>query len=265
MSIISFDELTSCVLHHGEFEENTKGTDYVVGDLHGHYTTLMKSLKKIGFDKKKDRLFCVGDLMDRGKQNIACAMLLKEDWFFCCAGNHEFMFIDAISDYEVGLFINNGGMWATGVDDNKLKMIFELLKKNLYHSMTVYVDGRAYGIMHTPGSNPDFDWRDLESIVVECGTQSYMMNVDLFWSRSLIQKWKYAYNQDFLTDGNLPERYTRKNVERIYVGHTPRKNLTTFNNISYIDHGVCFGFYDEFPIYRIGDSEPVNNILRKRL
>ena len=38
------------------FDPNTKGKDYVVGDLHGCYTLLMQKLESIGFDKDKDRL-----------------------------------------------------------------------------------------------------------------------------------------------------------------------------------------------------------------
>lgn len=44
--------------------ENTLGTDFVVGDLHGQYSLLMAELDGLGFDDAKDRLLCVGDLVD---------------------------------------------------------------------------------------------------------------------------------------------------------------------------------------------------------
>lgn len=65
-----------------EIEQNNIGRDFIVGDLHGHYSKLIEGLKKINFDTEKDRLFCVGDLVDRGSEIEECLMLLKEKWFF---------------------------------------------------------------------------------------------------------------------------------------------------------------------------------------
>ena len=48
------------------FDKNTHGTDYIVGDIHGHYERLMSQLGELNFDFACDRLFCVGDLIDRG-------------------------------------------------------------------------------------------------------------------------------------------------------------------------------------------------------
>ena len=42
---------------------------YFVGDIHGAYDLLMKGLKEVGFNKDKDYLICVGDLIDRGPDN----------------------------------------------------------------------------------------------------------------------------------------------------------------------------------------------------
>lgn len=42
---------------------------FVIGDLHGCYDILMKALKEEGFDRSKDLVVCVGDLIDRGSKN----------------------------------------------------------------------------------------------------------------------------------------------------------------------------------------------------
>lgn len=78
------------------YDRNTKGKDYIVGDLHGHYTVLMNGLDKIGFDDKTDRLFCVGDLVDRGPEVGLCLSLLNEKWFSSVLGNHEYMLLTTL-------------------------------------------------------------------------------------------------------------------------------------------------------------------------
>lgn len=49
---------------------------WVAGDLHGCYTNLMNKLDTIGFDNKKDLLISVGDLVDRGAENVECLELI---------------------------------------------------------------------------------------------------------------------------------------------------------------------------------------------
>ena len=48
------------------FAQNTVGRDFAVGDIHGCFTELQRGLEAIGFDPSTDRLFSVGDLVDRG-------------------------------------------------------------------------------------------------------------------------------------------------------------------------------------------------------
>lgn len=57
------------------FSLNTKGRDYAVGDIHGCFNRLQTVLDEMGFDPSKDRLFSVGDLVDRGPD---CDQVL--DW-----------------------------------------------------------------------------------------------------------------------------------------------------------------------------------------
>ena len=46
------------------------GRDWVVGDVHGCFRTLRDALLAIDFDDGRDRLFSVGDLIDRGPNSI---------------------------------------------------------------------------------------------------------------------------------------------------------------------------------------------------
>lgn len=83
------------------FEGNKKGRDFVVGDLHGCLDELINLLAHARFNPKKDRLFSVGDLVDRGEKSAACLTLLQKPWFFCVRGNHEQMLLDHWQDTQL--------------------------------------------------------------------------------------------------------------------------------------------------------------------
>lgn len=84
---------------------NMVGKDYVIGDLHGDYDSLMRLLDFVQFNKAVDRLFCVGDLIHRGEKSMECLALLKtrrangERWFYSTIGNH-----DVFEDQEMPQF-----------------------------------------------------------------------------------------------------------------------------------------------------------------
>lgn len=68
---------------------NTKGRDFIIGDIHGHRQTLEQLLSTSKFDYAKDRLFSVGDLVDRGPDSLGCLELIGESWFYPVLGNHD--------------------------------------------------------------------------------------------------------------------------------------------------------------------------------
>ena len=65
------------------------GRDFAVGDVHGHFSRLRQSLDRLGFDPTRDRLFSVGDLVDRGPENEQVLDWLRQPWFHAVQGNHE--------------------------------------------------------------------------------------------------------------------------------------------------------------------------------
>lgn len=68
---------------------NTLGRDFVVGDLHGCVDVLRALLHDVRFDPARDRLFSVGDLVDRGPASEAALELLDRPWCHVVRGNHE--------------------------------------------------------------------------------------------------------------------------------------------------------------------------------
>lgn len=216
------------------FEENTEGRDFVVGDIHGCLQELHWELERLEFDKTKDRLFSVGDLVDRGSDSLGCLKLLDEPWFHAVKGNHEDMMIMFL-DGELGpdSYIHNGGQWAwdimTDQDNQSVAQEFmrlSLLVEKLPLGMTVLRDGKKYGIVHA--DVPGYDWdefvSDLET-VTNFWERSGIINATM-WDRSRIA---YGYTENV------------KGLERLYVGHSYVKVPTDLGNVRFIDTGCVFG------------------------
>ena len=63
---------------------------FVLGDIHGEYKALLECLKLSKFNKKEDRLICLGDVCDRGGQVKECIdELLTIPKCIYILGNHD--------------------------------------------------------------------------------------------------------------------------------------------------------------------------------
>lgn len=97
------------------FARNVAGRDYVVGDIHGCFTRLQAHLDAIGFDPSRDRLFSVGDLVDRGPESDLSIEWLDKPWFHAVRGNHEDMAIRwPRGNMDAAHYAANGGAWNVG-------------------------------------------------------------------------------------------------------------------------------------------------------
>ncbi len=68
---------------------------YAVGDLQGNYKPLKKLLKKVNFSESTDKLWCVGDLVNRGPDSLDTIRFLQdmEASLEIVLGNHDLHFI----------------------------------------------------------------------------------------------------------------------------------------------------------------------------
>jgi serine/threonine protein phosphatase 1 len=138
------------VTYYLELEENRQGRDFVVGDIHGCLDLLKEKLERAQFNPEKDRLFSVGDLVDRGPQSFETLMLLEQPWFHNVMGNHDDMLLSYLhirhsSHFGPSDFLANGGRW-----------ILELTlaqKDYLLNILAPILEGRPY-VMHVKGKRP---------------------------------------------------------------------------------------------------------------
>lgn len=202
------------------FFKNKKGFDYVVGDIHGCFTKLQERLDEVGFNPKTDRLFSVGDLVDRGTESKDCLDWLEQPWFNAVRGNHEQMAIDASQGYfDRNNYIYNGGGWFLSLTQS-MKDLYAEKFLELPIAIEVETDDGSVGIIHA--ECPVHDWEELK---VELDKPNDYFVQNCMWSRDRI---------------HLNITTEVKNISKVIVGHTPLKEIANLGNVMYIDTGVVF-------------------------
>jgi serine/threonine protein phosphatase 1 len=70
----------------------------VIGDVHGCYHTLRELVDKIRKKYPNIKIYCVGDLVDRGNSSFEVIEFVVAEKIQCVIGNHDFMFYSNMRD-----------------------------------------------------------------------------------------------------------------------------------------------------------------------
>lgn len=176
----------------------------------------MEALSYVGFDTAKDRLFSVGDLIDRGPKSLQCLKLLDAPWFFAVRGNHEQMMIDWALGQRFPLWQKAYGMWTRDMDTAEISAWVERLMR-LPISMTVKGNSYSVGICHAEPCG--FDWA---AMISDNGCFQQMM-----WGRKVLK-------------GEVDPRPV-KGVDITLHGHTPIPHVRNVGNRYFLDTGAGMG------------------------
>jgi len=163
-----------------KLEENKKGRDFVVGDIHGKFDELRKSLAIIEFNPNVDRLICLGDLIDRGERSHEALSWLQQPWVESVKGNHEIMLcmgyksaneIDGCEQWMSNCWMSpaGAGQWALYLFDDLCADEFKEwhdTMEALPLMMEIDVDGRRVGFIHAEMPN-DIGWDEAKSILLD--------------------------------------------------------------------------------------------------
>src|SRR5690606_15854527 len=108
--------------------ENSLGRDLVVSDVHGYFDHLSRLLDKANFDQSVDRLFIIGDLVDRGPSSLEVVNWLRRPYVFACLGNHDFWCLEA---GQFGMLVEHwsqGGTWFYDLDEDDRADVLDCLR-----------------------------------------------------------------------------------------------------------------------------------------
>jgi serine/threonine protein phosphatase 1 len=198
------------------FNKNETGRDFAVGDIHGHFSRLQASLDAIGFDPACDRLFSVGDLVDRGPECRDCLEWIDRPWFHPVRGNHD-DYVCRFDTCDVDNWVYNGGSWFAGLNFDEQRE-FSAQFNELPFAIEVETDGGLIGIVHA--DVPGTSWGDLNDYMRNRNGRNYLL-----WSRNRFE------NED--ASGV-------KGVRAVICGHTPLRSPVVLGNVYHVDTGGWF-------------------------
>ncbi|MGN8160526.1 metallophosphoesterase [Salinisphaera sp. RV14] len=216
---------------------NTRGEDYIVGDIHGYFPVLEAALSHLGFDIHRDRLLSVGDLVDRGPESHRAADFLRQPWFFAVRGNHEQMMLDAVgvggdaADRAArALWYQNGGHWFESLEENRARPLLAALAALPYALAVELADGRQIGLLHA--DVPAASWPATTAAIADAAAGSSILQHAL-WSRDRAGK----------VVGRVEGRRPRgeidvAGIDRVFFGHTPMPSAVACGNTRWLDTGV---------------------------
>lgn len=224
---------------------NTKGRDFIVGDLHGYYDRFMAALERVKFDPRVDRVFSVGDLIDRGPDSFRCLQLLCKPWFFSARGNHEQTFLNYLTSRGAAEdYLDGEGQWLGTLTQQQLSILqTEVLPRLVQLPFVLHVEDkrRPFNVIHAEASRAGAYWddEDLQTVTPQMA-QSLLWGretltadeteTEMAWTRARVYGRIRVSPEPFLAGLSLT-----------YAGHTVVPQPFLHRSHLFIDRGVFRG------------------------
>ncbi len=210
---------------------NQQGRDFVVGDLHGCFDVLAQALDAVGFNPSGDRLISVGDLVDRGHQNMVALHYLQQPWFHAVLGNHDWSHAwDTTPKFRLSNHNKGDTDWAWDIRDdaeyialsNKLKQLPLLIEVATPHGLV--------GVVHAE-IRPTYDtWNEAKERANKYPTTETCQETFFLTGRTRAKK-RAEFNYDKIVEG----------VRMVVSGHNCMNKPTWIGNSLLIDTGLVYG------------------------
>lgn len=261
---------------------NTRGRDLIVPDLHGCPQMLLDELDRLNFDPTVDRVFLLGDLIDRGPNSLDALRLLRtmksvrgnhEDLLLSFAGLHDSVYH---SDHD---FLMNGGKWVLSLKESEMdelhKELLPLVQHTPYVRTVVNADGEVlYHMTHAELMRPVPRGEDVangtvrgfftdDEILALAQTRSLNESMDVTqkyfiatttWGRRTIRGMSDEDRQSSMafplasgdTDGiALSSHALAQGLSPTFVGHTILPTICMHASHIFMDRGAVMGNWGE--------------------
>lgn len=233
------------------FGPNPTGRDFVVGDVHGQVAMLDRLLRAAGFDRHFDRLFSLGDLIDRGPGSEELVQRFHDEpSMYCIRGNHEELLLAArFNPVYRGVWERNGGDWADDLTEERLAELATMVEQMPLVIELELGDGRRIGMVHAEVP-PGMDWDAVRR--VEPGPSDQVDDRDsnlessLLWGRRRVNALMLMAQNPEAEDLDDAERARAiravtpvEGIDLVLVGHTiiPSRRPARSGNVMFLDTG----------------------------
>jgi len=194
--------------------ENILGRDFAVGDIHGCFSILESALEEASFDPLCDRVICVGDLVNRGRESPRAIEFLSQDWFYTVCGNHDYATqqdFQNINEKGVDAMrresMRHGLSWMLSLDKDEQNEFVDAFAALPYAIEVPLKTGECVGFAHA--EIPEgFSWQDFTQ-KLEDGDEHVIQTA--LCGRSRIVK---AYNEGYHTDAGVA------GIDKLFTGHS---------------------------------------------
>lgn len=233
------------------FAPNLVGRDFVVGDVHGQMAMLERLLRAVGFDARFDRLFCLGDLIDRGPDSERLLRTFHDrDGLYCIRGNHEELLLASRHNPVYRrVWERNGGDWADALPDDRLRELAAIVEQMPLVIELDLGDGRRIGLVHAEVP-PGMDWDTVRKVQPgppeQVDDQDSNLESSLLWGRRRINALMLMAQNPDAQDLDEDERARAvravapvEGIDLVLVGHTiiPARRPARSGNVMFLDTG----------------------------
>lgn len=208
-----------------------KGRDIVMADPHAMAHLVREGLEQIEFDPEVDRLFLLGDLVDRGPYSDEMLELLNEPWCFSVRGNHEDAFLQCYQGGRVDpaalqfhVEHNGGGWWLELTEERRQAHLAAYARMPLV--IEVETARGLVGMVHAEVPR-GMDW-DTFKANLEAGDPRTIQSA--LWGRSRVK--------------NNDHRGV-KGIDRLFSGHTIMNRACRLGNCYFMDTGAFLSLTGE--------------------
>lgn len=196
-----------------QFNKNTKGQDIIVGDIHGSLALLLKLLRYVNFDPNTDRLFLLGDIINKGINSEGMIDFLNTKGVYCLKGNHELMFEEYLNNIDNG---NNNNWLFQGYGwqfhHSKRKQIRFCSKLiHLPIAIELETDLGLVGLVHARVPSACTSWND------------FTQNIATLYQQAV---WEFGTHT------------TPSDIDYTFHGHTIRSKVKSVGNSYWLDTGA---------------------------